>query len=185
MKNRGNANSSKPGSPDKSEPEFLIAGKLRKSHGLTGEMWVELLTDFLEIFQTGKGFQIGKKHIPAIVKSFKVAGKMGLIRFEGFENPESVFHLNNTYLYTASNEMPALQGEEYYHHDLIGLMAQDRSGKEIGEVTEILVTGANDVYVIKPTDGSKELLIPAIKSVIIEVNLEFNRIIIDPPEWDG
>lgn len=185
MKNRGNAKNCQPGSPDKSEPEFLVAGKLRRSHGLTGEMWVVLLTDFTEVFEAGRVFLIGKNRTPAVVKSFKIAGKFGLIRFEGYENPESVFHFNNTYLFVKSQEMPALQDEEYYHHELIGLTVQDKNGKEIGELTEILVTGANDVYVITPKDGTKELLIPAIKSVVVEINLELKRITINPQEWDN
>jgi 16S rRNA processing protein RimM len=184
MKNRGNANNSKPGSPDKSEPEFLIAGKLRKSHGLTGEMWVELLTDFVEIFEDGRVFLIGKTRTPATVESFKIAGKLGLIKFEGYQNSESVFHLNNTYIYVKSINMPALQDGVYYHHELIGLTVQDKKEKILGELTEILVTGANDVYVIKPNDGSKELLIPAIKSVVIKIDLKLKKITIDPQEWD-
>jgi 16S rRNA processing protein RimM len=54
----------------------------------------------------------------------------------------------------------------------------------IGEVTDILVTGANDVYAITPKSGNKEILIPAIKSVIVKIDIESKLMIINPPEWD-
>jgi 16S rRNA processing protein RimM len=113
-----------------------------------------------------------------------MAGKMGLIRFEGFKDPESLKEFNNAYLYFDLKAMPALQKEEYYHHELIGLEVRNESGAVLGALTEILVTGANDVYVIKPSDGSKEILIPAIKSVIKKIDIESRQIIISPQEWD-
>ena len=184
MKARSHKNINQSGSLNKSEPEFLVAGKLRRTHGLKGEMWIEVLTDFPELFNQAKNVFIGEKHKKITVKSFKFAGKKGLIRFDGYENPESVWLFNNEYLYFDSHSMPELHDEEYYHHELIGLEVRDEKGAVIGILTEILVTGANDVYVITPKEGNKDILIPAIKSVIQKIDIESKLMIINPPEWD-
>ena len=184
MKARGHKNINQSGSLKKSEPEFLVAGKLRKSHGLNGEMWIEVLTDYPDLFNQDIGVFIGEKYKKITVKSFRFAGKLGLIRFEGFENPESLWPFNNAYLYFESKNMPELHDEEYYHHELIGLEVRDEKSAVIGILTEILVTGANDVYVITPKEGNKDILIPAIKSVIQKIDLESKLMIIKPPEWD-
>lgn len=184
MKDRGHKNANQSGSLKNSEPEFLVAGKLRKSHGLKGEMWIEVLTDYPELFNQDISAFIGEKYKKTTIKSFRFAGKLGLIRFEGYENPESIWPFNNTYLYFESKNMPELQDEEYYHHQLIGLEVRDEKGVVIGTLTEILVTGANDVYVITQKEGNKDILIPAIKSVIQKIDIESKLMIINPPEWD-
>jgi len=184
MKDRGHKNNNQSGSLKNSEPEFLVAGKLRKSHGLNGEMWIEVLMDNPELFNQGVPVFIGEKFNEINIKSFRLAGKLGLIRFEGFENPESLRGFNNAFLYFESKNMPALQEQEYYHHELIGLEVRDENDQVIGTLSEILITGANDVYVITPKEGTKDLLIPAIKSVIQKIDLESKLMVISPQEWD-
>ena len=68
--------------------------------------------------------------------------------------------------------MPELPENEYYHYQLIGILVKDESGNNIGALSEILVTGANDVYVVTTEDTPvREILIPAIQLVILDVNL--------------
>jgi len=185
MKNTGKKNSGNSGSPKKSEPEFLVAGKLRKSHGLDGEMWIEIITDYPELFNQGIEIFIGENHESISIKSFKLTGKLGLIQFVGFENPESLRSFNNAYLYFSSQSMPKLPEDEYYHYQLIGILVKDESGNNIGALSEILVTGANDVYVITPEGGKNDILIPAIKSVITKIDIESKLMIVHPPEWEN
>lgn len=184
MKDRGHKNNNHSGSRIQSEPEFLAAGKLRKSHGLKGEMWIEVLTDHPEIFNQKIPAFIGEKHFSVSVRSFRFAGKLGLIQFEGYENPESLLYFNNSFLFFETKNMPELRNEEYYHHELIGLEVRDEKDEVLGTLTDILVTGANDVYVITPNNGKKDILIPAIKSVILKIDLESKLMIISPQEWD-
>jgi 16S rRNA processing protein RimM len=113
-----------------------------------------------------------------------MAGKLGLIRFKGFENPESLRAFNNAYLYFGLKDLPDLQEEEFYHHELIGLEVRDENDIFIGTLTEILITGANDVYVISPANGEKDILVPAIKSVIKKIDIESRLMVISPQEWD-
>ena len=181
LERKGNNQS---GSLKNSEPEFLVAGKLRKSHGLNGEMWIEVLTDYPELLKQGFAVFVGKGFIKNIIKSFRMAGKLGLIQLEGFNDPESLRAFSNAYLYFEKIDLPNLKDDEYYHHELIGIEVRNEDGAILGTLTEILVTGANDVYVITPNNGSKDLLIPAIKTVIKKIDIESKQMVISPQEWD-
>jgi len=87
-------------------------------------------------------------------------------------------------LYFEKKDLPDLEDEEYYHHELIGLEVRNENGAALGTLTEIIVTGANDVYVVTPKNGSKDILIPAIKSVIKKIDIESKQMVISPQEWD-
>jgi len=184
MKDLDHKGTKQSGSLKNSEPEFLIAGKLRKTHGLDGEMWIEVLTDRPDMLKQGFFVFIGKNYEQQRIRSFRMADKLGLIRFEGFKDPESLNAFRNAFLYFKTENLPALNDEEYYHHELIGLVVKKQDGTILGNLTEIIVTGANDVYVITPNNGTKDLLIPAIKSVIKKIDLESNQMVISPQEWD-
>jgi 16S rRNA processing protein RimM len=184
MNDRGNNKNGQSGSLNKSEPEFLVAGKLRRSHGLDGEMWMEVITDFPDLLKPGITIFIGENHQNILIRSFKIAGKLGLIRFEGYENPESLRSFSNAYLYFECQNLPELPKSEYYHHQLLGILVKDEAGNIIGTLTDILETGANDVYVISPADGKDDILIPAIKTVIKKIDIESNLMIAHPPEWE-
>ncbi len=172
------------GSLKNSEPEFLIAGKLRKTHGLSGEMWIEVLTDHTEIFKQGAFIYIGKKFYKHVIRSFRMADKLGLIQIEGFTDPESLKSFNNANIFIKTTDLPILGDEEYYPHELIGLEVVNETGAILGILTEIIATGANDVFVITPRNGTKELLIPAIRSVIKKIDIESRQMVISPQEWD-
>lgn len=78
--------------------------------------------------------------------------------------------------------LPPLPEGEYYHFQLIGLTVLDENGTKIGVLNEVLTTGANDVYLVVDEEG-KEILFPAIQSVIIQTDLEHQQMIVRPQEW--
>jgi 16S rRNA processing protein RimM len=82
----------------------------------------------------------------------------------------------------ALDQAAPLGEDEYFYFQLIGLPVYDEAGDRLGELAEILETGANDVYVIRGGPGG-ELLLPAIKSVILRIDLEQSRIIARPPAY--
>ena len=81
-----------------------------------------------------------------------------------------------------TEDLPELPEGEYYFHQLIGLEAVRPDGSHAGVLSEILETGANDVYVIRKDDGTEEL-VPDVPQFIREINITENRIVIDFPEW--
>lgn len=164
------------------EPVFLAVGYIRRPHGVRGEMLMDLLTDFPERLVPGKRLYLGEEHLPVQIRSVRPALQAVLIAFEEFEDRDQVAAFRNQYLYVRADELPPLPEGEYYHHQLLGLMVFDREGHALGVLTEILETGANDVYVVRDEQG-REILLPVIEGVILEVDLQSHRLIVNPPEW--
>ena len=97
-----------------------------------------------------------------------------MLGFEGYSTPEQVGKFRNLFLFISASERESLLPGEYYFRDLIGIHVQDETGRSIGELSEIIQTGANDVYVVK-SDHGKETLLPAISDVIKQIDLEAKR----------
>jgi len=165
------------------EPAYLVVGLLRRSHGLRGDMLMEVYTDFPERLAPGKTLYVGDEHRPLVIRNVRPVARGVLIGFEGFIDPESTAVLRNRMIYTAATELPALPAGEYYHHQLIGLRVVNQSGQFLGILEEIIQTGAKDVYSITTPEGS-EILIPAVDDFILEISLERHEIIVAPPEWE-
>jgi 16S rRNA processing protein RimM len=182
--NKNLKNEKQSGSLTNSEPEFLVVGKIGKTHGLRGELWMNLLTDFPERLVHGKHIFIGAKYREHVIKAFRVSNKRGLISFADYRSPEEARILTNQYVYVDARDMPDLPDEEFYHHDLIGIRVVDEEQRLIGFLKEIIVTGANDVYVVAGGEGDeKEVLIPAIESVVIRVDIREKIMVVRLQEW--
>ena len=170
------------GSLSPGEPVFLAVGRLRRPHGIHGEIVMELLTDFPERLKTGRTMYVGESHEPLRIVSLRGHDRALIVRFAGFDNPEGVSRLRSQMVYSKTAELPNLPEDEYYHHQLVGLAVVDEAGSPLGELTDIIVTGANDVYLVKTVDG-KELLLPAIEDVVLNIDLEQRQMRVRPPEW--
>jgi 16S rRNA processing protein RimM len=173
---------SRTGSPGKGEPVFLAVGRLRRSHGLAGEMIMDVLTDFPERLYPGKTVYVGETHEPIRIEGVRGHNRELIVHMTGLDSPEAAGRYRNAILYVKSSELPKLPEGEYYHHQLLGLTAINEAGEELGRLTDILETGANDVYLVKTLDGN-ELLLPAVDEVILEVDLEHHQIRVRPPEY--
>lgn len=163
------------GSPSLGEPVFLVVGKLRRPHGLHGEMAMEVITDFPERIHPGKTVYIGDEHHPVKVRSRRWHGRLLLIAFHQDHKHENAHDFRNHLVYVRSDELPALPDGEYYHHQLLGLRVVSDDGSLIGHFSKILETGANDVYVVLSESG-QEILLPGIDSVIQKIDLERGEI---------
>jgi 16S rRNA processing protein RimM len=170
------------GSPVSSEPAFLVVGKLRRPHGLRGEILMEVITDFPERLRKGVKVYVGDEKSPMQIRSRRVHGQGLLMGLEGYSTPEEAGELRNQLVYVSAHDRPPLPEGEYYHHQLLGLRVITEEGLELGLLHEILSTAANDVYVVRPQPGAEgvpaEILLPAIESVIRNVNLERGEILI-------
>ena len=166
-------NEKKSGSP-KGESIYLAIGFLRRPHGLIGEMIMDLHTDFPERIKTGRRVYLGDKHESATLGSVREHGNGILVTLRGYETPEAVGRFRNHWVYVKSSEVPQLPQGQVYKYELIGLNVVDDAGNSLGEVSEVLETGANDVYVVK--NEEKEILLPAIPDVILKVDMELKII---------
>ncbi len=170
------------GSPRSGEPVYLVVGKLRRPHGVKGEMLMEVITSFPERLRARKTVYVGDEHAPMRLTHVRRQDTALLVCFEGLEDVDAVAHLRNQMVYVKAENLPALPEGEYYHHQLLGLQVVDEGGRPLGFLSEILETGANDVYLVINPEG-EELLLPAIEDVILEVNLDRREMRVRPPEW--
>lgn len=159
------------GSPDVGEPVFLVVGKLRRPHGLRGDMLMEVITDFPERLRPDVTVFIGETHQPFLIHCSRKHGQALLISFQDYSNIEEVGHLRNQMVYVRADDRPPLPEGEYYYHQLLGLRVITEDNRFIGTLTRILETGANDVYIVR-SDSGKEVLLPAIKTVVREIDVD-------------
>lgn len=163
------------GSPGNGEPVFLVIGKLRRPHGVHGEILMDVITDFPERIKAGVPVFVGPQYQERIIRSVRPNAGTMLVSFEGFNNPDEAGVLRNTYMYVRAADRPPLPAGEYYYHQLIGLPVVTDEGQKLGVLSEILENAANDIYVVRPEQGP-EILLPAIDSVILDIDLQQGEI---------
>ncbi len=171
------------GSPKTGEPVYLIIGKLRRTHGLDGDLLMDVLTEHPETITVGLTVFVGQKHKPITVSGVRQADRNLLIKFEGYTDCDQAAIFRNQVLSIKTSEAQPLSEGRFYHHEIIGMNVVDENSQPVGVLTEILTTGANDVYVVNPVEG-KEILIPAVKAFILKIDPEANLMVVRMPQWD-
>ena len=161
----------KTGSPESGEPVFLAVGKLHRPHGLRGEVFMSEQTDFPERIKPGDVVFVGVEHHPVHIRSRRPHAKGLLVAFDEYHSREDVGELRNKVVFVRADDRPPLPEGEYYHHQLIGLRVVTDGDLELGILAEILETGANDVYIVRPESGP-DVLLPAIEETILDIDLE-------------
>ena len=153
--------------------QTLRVGVITSTHGVRGEVKVFPTTDDAKRFKKLKHVMIdtGKELKPMEIEQVKFFKNMVIVKFKGFDNINDIeIYKNKDILITREDAVP-LGPDENFIVDLIGLKVMTDEGEELGTLKDVLQTGANDVYVVEMTDG-KELLLPAIKQCILNVDLE-------------
>lgn len=158
------------GSPLPGEPVFVAVGKLRRPHGVRGEIIMDIYTDFPERLRAGMTLYAGDEQQELILIRRRWHQDTLLMTFEGYATPESIGVLRNQVLYVRTADLPPLPEGEYYHHQLLGMAVTDETGRLLGTVSDILETGANDVIVVRPEAG-REILLPMTDEVVLEISL--------------
>ena len=159
-----------PGSPD-GEPVYLTVGFLRRPHGVHGEIVMDMHTDFPERMISGRKLLVGEEYKPMTLAGARPHQKGMIVKFKGIETPEEAGQFRNQWVYIRTKDAPKLPEGQVYQHELIGFQVVDENENRLGELLEILETGANNVYVVKDESG-RELLLPAIPSVVLDIDLE-------------
>jgi 16S rRNA processing protein RimM len=158
------------GSPPPGEPVFLVVGKLRRPHGVHGEILMDVYTDFPERLKAGTGVYVGETHNLLFLQSQRWHKDAMLVAFNGLNNLEEIGKFRNQLVFVRSDDRPSLPDGEYYHHQIVGLHVKNESDETLGTIVDVLETGANDILVIRNENGS-ELLVPVIDSVVTNIDL--------------
>lgn len=164
------------GSPVTGEPEFLAVGKLTRPHGVHGEMRMMIWTDFPERLQPGKKVFIGDSYQALRIKNLRGHVQNPIISFKEFSNRAEVGGLRNQIVYVKTADLPSLSDGGIYLHKLLGLrVISDQDDEYLGDIVEILETGANYVFVVRKP-AKKDILIPDIEPVVLSIDLKKKEI---------
>jgi len=163
---------------------YLAIGQIVGPHGIKGEVKVVPLTDFPERFRNGArvflGAQTGKTDaVPAEIAASRPHQDRWLILFAHIKDRNAAEALRDLYVLIPEEDAMPLGEHENYAHDLIGLAVCTVDGQPLGQITEILFTAANDVYVVRNAGG--EVLIPATREVVLSVDLAEGIMTVSPP----
>lgn len=153
----------------------LIVGRILGAHGLRGEVKVESYTDFEERFNAGQQLLLGDELQVAEISTSRAHKGIFLLGFDDITDRAAAELLHNEWLYIPEEAAMQLDEDSFWVHDIIGLNVQTESQERLGEVVDVLFTGANEVYIVRPVPGinkNRELLIPALAEVICSVDLE-------------
>lgn len=159
------------GSPDQGEPVFLAVGKLRRPHGVQGEIMMDLLTDFPDRLQPGARLYVGRDKKPLELLERREHQGGLLVRFADLADREQVGELRNQVVFINAEDSPQLPQGQFYHHQMVGLRVISQAEGVLGELVEILETGANDVLIVRAESG-KDILLPVTDEVIEAIDLQ-------------
>jgi len=151
---------------------LLRVGVISSTHGVRGEVKVYPTTDDVNRFNSLKDviLDTGRKHMYREIKGVKFFKNMVILKFKGYDSIEDIEKYKGKDLLITRDQAVELGPDENFIVDLIGLRVVTEDGEEFGTLTDVIKTGANDVYEVKTAEG-KEVLLPAIKECVLNVDL--------------
>ncbi|MBU9737676.1 ribosome maturation factor RimM [Diplocloster agilis] len=159
--------------------QYLQVGVISSTHGIRGEVKVYPTTDDVSRFKKLKKviLDTGKEQRSLEIEGVKFFKQFVILKFKGIDHINDIEKYKGKPLMVAREQAVTLARDEYFVADLIGLLAITDEGEELGTLVDVLETGANDVYVIGTPDH-KELLLPAIKECILDVDMEGRKLLV-------
>lgn len=167
----------------KERPDFISIGIVAKAHGTRGEVQVNPTTDVLSQFKTIKQVYLKmpqRERRTLIIEHARIKNDKIILKLAGIDNRTEAADLKGSLIEKHFDSAEQLPPDEYYVFDLIGLKVKTTANLWLGEITEVLSLPANDVYVVQ--SGATEYLIPAIKDVVKQIDLDAGMIVIQPLE---
>ena len=169
-----------------SEPRFLVIGKVIGVHGVGGELKAQIISEdphrFGRLEQVYAGLE-DSEPVPWTLERFRLHKGHALLKFAHCRDRDTAQSYRGYLLHVPLEEAIPLEEGEYYEYQVLDLDVWTISGEHLGKVVEIIDTGANDVYVVHGAyPGHPEILLPAIKSVVLEIDLDGGRMVVELPE---
>lgn len=159
--------------------DLLKVGVITTTHGVRGEVKVFPTTDGAERFLDLEYVLLdtGKEMRRLEIRNVKFFKNLAILKFEGIDNINDIEMYKGRELWIPRQEAQELGEDEYYVADLLGMDVILEDASRFGTLKDVMETGANDVYVVTTEDG-KEVLLPAIKECILDVDVEKNTMTI-------
>lgn len=160
--------------------EYFEIGQIVNTNGLKGTLKVKPFTDDIKEFETFKSIYIqqGKELLEFKIEKVGYIKNMVLLKFQGIDDINEAEKYRNMYLKVNRNALPDLPENTFYIVDLLECEVFTTEGELLGKVKDVFNTGSNDIYDVKDING-KQILIPAIKDVIKNIDIPNKKITIE------
>jgi 16S rRNA processing protein RimM len=166
---------------------FILIGKVTRIHGVKGTVKVYSYAESSSFFRSDLSLCIQTPN--GLINTYQIAWakphkRSILVALKGVDDRDSAQALIGAMLFVDKQMLPHVEEGTYYWFDLIGLAVETDDGDHLGKIESILQTGANDVYVVRKhhAEGGSEVLVPALASVIQQVDLHAKRMRVKLPE---
>jgi len=157
---------------------IVVIGRALKPFGVRGELKVLPYTESSYAFERSSILIFDD--VPYRVRNIRSYKGTVVVSLEGVNSPEAAAKLRGKLVKTTEKNLPPKEEDEYYWFELIGMKVHTLDGLDLGAVTEIIATGANDVLCVQGPRG--EVLLPMIDKVIVEVDIQGGTVVVDPLE---
>lgn len=164
-------------------PHFLLIGEVLRPHGVRGELRLRLLTDYPERINKLKTVYLGtdptsSEATPYVVQHLRMNQEYGLLKLKEIDDRNQADLLRQLYVMVPLENAVPLEEGEFYLYQLIGINVQTADGTPLGVISDVLETGANDVYVVtSPQHG--EVLIPVTEETIVKTDIAAGLVIVN------
>lgn len=167
--------------------DLVQLGKIIGAHGIRGAVKIYSYAESAESFTTQHSLIVqdpAGRQAAYDVLECRPHKQILRVTLKGVTTRDQAEALVGSGVYVTRDSLPSLEKDTYYWSDLIGMTVVNTEGNGLGRLSQIIQTGANDVYVVTSTDdqGPAEILVPAIEQVIIEIDVDLNRMVVDLPE---
>lgn len=168
------------------DPSYLLLGEVLRPHGILGELRVRLLTDYPERISQLSHVYLGKspddrKAVRYPVQHMRMHQDYGLLKLTTIQDRNQAELMRGLFVMVRLQDAIPLEEDEIYLFELIGMAVQTEGGEPLGEIVDVLETGANDVYIVQG-DAYGEVLIPVTDETIIETDTDTGIITVHLPE---
>jgi 16S rRNA processing protein RimM len=161
------------------QPPFLLLGRVLRPHGIRGELRIEILTTYPERIVSGTTVYVGPDPEDVTTATLyevtraRPHQKYLILQVENIPDRSAAEHLRNQYIMIAQEDAVPLEEGEFYLYQAIGLAVYTDEGEHLGQISEIIETGANDVYIVHGPRG--EVLLPAIDECVLEIDMDAKK----------
>ena len=155
--------------------DSLAVGRIVRPHGVRGAMLLEPYSELVSAVGPGSRVQLGPERVAATVVACRKHGARYLLELKGHTSHGSAERWREAELRIPADKAPALPPDTYFHWQLLGLSVVTEDGTLLGQLAEILTTGANDVYLVR---GEREILLPATSEVIRQVDPASGKLVV-------
>jgi len=156
--------------------DFFEIGKIVNTQGIKGEVRILPTTDDPSRFDLLSEITAVKNGVKSIFKitNVRYQKQFVILKLDGIDSINDAEKLKEHVIIIPKDQALPLNKDEYYLSDLLGVEVFTEEGEALGAVVDVLFTGANDVYIVRPKEG-KDLLVPAIKNCILDVDIAAKR----------